>query len=58
MNLDNETVQVIAICGVTALGITAMIVDGQIGETIAVAVATGLGAVIGYLFKVKEVKSK
>jgi len=50
-DLDNETVQVIAICGVTALGITAMIVDGEIGETIAVAVATGLGAVIGYLFK-------
>lgn len=50
-DLDNETVQVCAIAGVTALGITAMIVDGQIGETIAVAVATGLGAVIGYLFK-------
>jgi len=52
-DLDNETVQVFAIAGVTALGITAMVVDGEIGETIAVAVATGLGAVIGYLFKTR-----
>jgi len=52
-DLDTETVQVIAIAGVTALGITAMVVDGEIGETIAVAVATGLGAFIGYLFKSK-----
>jgi lipid-binding SYLF domain-containing protein len=50
-DLDNETVQVVAIIGVIALGVTAMVVDGEIGETIAVAVATGLGAVIGYLFK-------
>jgi len=53
-DLDNETVQVCAIAGITALGITAMVVDGDIGETIAVAVATGLGAIIGYLFKVRQ----
>lgn len=53
-DIDNETVQVCAIAGITALGITAMVVDGDIGETIAVAVATGLGAIIGYLFKVRQ----
>lgn len=50
-DIDNETVQVVAIIGVIALGVTAMIVDGEIGETIAIAVATALGAVVGYLFK-------
>jgi uncharacterized membrane protein YadS len=50
IDLDNQTVQVVAICGVTAIGITAMIVDGDIGQTMAVAVATALGVLVGYLF--------
>ena len=47
MDIDKECVQVAFMGCLTALGITAIVVDGEIGMAIAVAVA---GA-IGYLAK-------
>lgn len=45
---SNQTMRyAVAMIGLTALGITAIIVDGDIGNTIAIAVAAG----IGYLVK-------
>jgi len=50
METDKEIVQVVAIAGMTALGIAALVVDGSMGETIMVAVAGAIGVIAGYLF--------
>lgn len=43
MELDKECVQVVFMACLTALGITAIVVDGEIGMAIAVAVAGAIG---------------
>lgn len=43
MGLDKEFVQVVFMACLTALGITAIVVDGEIGMAIAVAVAGAIG---------------
>lgn len=57
VDCDTQTVQATAIVGLTVLGAVALIVDGSMGETIAVAVAAAFGIVVGNLFKKKEVKA-
>lgn len=51
IDCDREVVQVMCIIGITVMGCVAMFVDGEIGNTIAVAVAGVLGLAAGYLFK-------
>ena len=58
IDADKQTVQIVAIVALTVLGSIAMIVDGDIGETIAVAVAGVLGLVGGSLFKLVREKEK
>jgi len=43
MELDRECVQVVFMACLTVLGITAIVVDGEIGMAIAVAVAGAIG---------------
>lgn len=54
ITMDGETVQATAIVGLVALGTVAMVIDGNIGETIAIAVAAGLGGVVTAIFKDKR----
>jgi len=46
-------VQMVALCVIGALGVTALVVGGSTAEVIAVAVAGGMGTIIGILFKNK-----
>ncbi|MFA5187580.1 MAG: hypothetical protein WC551_13960 [Patescibacteria group bacterium] len=51
---DREIVQCAALIGITVLGTAAMIVDGDVGMTIAIGCTAGLGAAVGYLFPRKN----
>jgi len=50
MDYDKQAVQIAAIAGLTALGVTAMVVDGDIGNTIALAIAGAIGYLARSLF--------
>ena len=50
MKTDIMDLRLVAIIALVALGIAALIVDGQLGEMLMVAVAGAIGVVIGYLF--------
>jgi len=50
IDLDNQVVQVVAVCGIVALGCVSLFVDSEQSTTIGIAVATALGALVGYLF--------
>jgi NADPH-dependent curcumin reductase CurA len=59
MSVDNETIRYVAgMAGITALGISAMIVDGSIGETIAIAAASAVGYLINHYNGGESVGSK
>lgn len=47
---DKTILQMTSIIGVIMLAIAALIIDGAVGESIAVTVAGFLGVVIGYVF--------
>lgn len=47
---DKTALQMTAIIGVIALAIAALIIDGVVGESIAVTVAGFLGVIVGYIF--------
>ena len=51
MECNEQMVEIMAILGVVALGMTAIIVDGQIGEVIAIAVSAALGFMAAHLWK-------
>jgi len=50
MDLDKQCVQIAAIAGLTALGITAIVIDGDVGNMIAVAIAGAIGYLARSLF--------
>jgi len=50
IDLDNQVVQVVAVAGVVALGCVSLFVSSEQSTTISIAVATALGALVGYLF--------
>lgn len=50
MECDKETVQVAAIAGLTTLGAVAIIIDGDVGNTIAIAIAGAIGFMIRFVF--------
>lgn len=50
MKTDMMDLRLVAIIALVALGIAALIVDGQLGEMLMVAVSGAIGVVIGYLF--------
>jgi len=50
MDFDKQCVQMVAIAGLTALGITAIVVDGDVGNMIAVAIAGAIGYLARSLF--------
>ncbi len=50
MDFDRECVQMVAIAGLTVLGSVAIIFDGEIGMTIAIGVAGGIGYLARSLF--------
>jgi len=52
MECNDEMVEMTAILGITALGATAIIIDGQIGEVIAIAVSGALGFMAAHLWRV------
>lgn len=56
LTVDKEIVQIVAIFGLVILGSVAMIYDGDVGETIAVAVAGSLGLMGGSIFKILKEK--
>ena len=45
IDCSDRIVELAAIAGATVLGVAALIVDGDVGETIVVAIAAALGAV-------------
>ncbi len=54
MDLDKEVVQVVAIVAGTAVAVTALIVDGEIGMAVAMGLMPTISGVAGYLFGVKR----
>ena len=46
----SSLVQICGICALVALAISAMVLDGTLGETIVVAVAGGIGLMVGFIF--------
>jgi len=47
---DRQVVQVTAILGITALGVSAIVIGGDISLVVVTAVAAAMGGVIGWLF--------
>jgi len=56
ISADKEIVQIVSIMGLVILGSVAMIYDGDVGETIALAVAGCLGLMGGSIFRVLKDK--
>lgn len=55
---NSQTIRyAVAVLALTALGMTAIIVDGDIGNTIALAVAGGIGYMVKDWRSTREVKS-
>lgn len=48
--IPEHYVQMTAILSLTAMGIVAVVVDGEMGQSLMIAVAAGIGAFVGYLF--------
>lgn len=58
VDCDDQTVEVVAIVGVTVLGAVAIVVDGDVGNTIAIAIAAALGAIIKGIFDRKAAREE
>jgi len=54
LDMDKETVQVVAIVAGTAVAVTALIVDGEIGMAVAMGLMPTITGIAGYLFGVKK----
>jgi len=54
LDTDKETVQVVAIVAGTAVAVTALIVDGEIGMAVAMGLMPTITGIAGYLFGVKK----
>lgn len=54
MDIDKEMVQVVAIVSGTAVAVTALIVDGEIGMAVAMGLMPTITGIAGYLFGVKR----
>ena len=54
MDLDKESVQAIAIIAGTAVAVTALIVDGEIGMAVAMGMMPTITGIAGYLFGIKK----
>ena len=50
MKTDIMDLRLVAIIALVVLGVAALVIDGQLGEMLMVAVAGAIGVVIGYLF--------
>ena len=50
MKTDMMDLRLVAIIGLVVLGIAALIIEGSLAEMLMVAVAAGVGVVIGWLF--------
>ena len=50
MKTDIMDLRLVAIIALVVLGIAALVIDGQLGEMLMVAIAGAIGVVIGYLF--------
>ena len=50
MKTDIMDLRMVAIIALVALGIAALIIDGELGKMLMVAVSGAIGVVIGYLF--------
>ena len=50
MKTDIMDLRLVAIIALVVLGVAALVIDGQLGEMLMVAVAGAVGVVIGYLF--------
>ena len=58
MDIDKETVQVVAIIAGTAVAVTALIVDGEIGMAVAMGLMPTITGVAGYLFGIKRCENE
>jgi len=58
LDMDKETVQVAAIVAGTAVAVTALIVDGEIGMAVAMGMMPMITGIAGYLFGVKKCESE
>lgn len=54
LDTDKETVQVVAIVAGTAVAVTALVVDGEIGMAVAMGLMPTITGIAGYLFGVKR----
>ena len=54
MDIDKETVQVVAIVAGTVVAVTALIVDSEIGMAVAMGLMPTVTGVAGYLFGIKR----
>ena len=50
MDLDKEAVQCVAIIGGVAIGVTALLVDGEAGYAVAMGLTNLATAIVAYLF--------
>ena len=50
MDIDKETVQIVAVVGGVAIAVTALIVDGDIGYAMGTGIISIASAVAGYIF--------
>ena len=51
MKTDIMDLRLVGILGLVALGIAALVFDGELGTMLMVAVSAGIGIVIGWLFR-------
>lgn len=58
MDVDKEMVQVVAIIAGTAVAVTALIVDGEIGMAVAMGLMPTITGVAGYLFGIKRCENE
>lgn len=54
MELDKETVQVAAIAAGTAIAVTSLVVDGELGYAMGTGILTLAGTISGYWWGIKQ----
>jgi|WetSurMetagenome_2_1015567.scaffolds.fasta_scaffold109206_3 hypothetical protein len=54
LKMDKDTVQVVFVTAMTALGVVAIYVDGETGNAIGMAILASMLGIASYLFGVKK----
>lgn len=52
MDCSDNVVEIAGLCAITALGTSALVIDGSMAETIVIAVAAGIGAFVTHVYHI------